>query len=158
MATVTTGTKRARVGKAWGEKEGQEATPKTERVGLPLCWDGCGTQTSGKNRRFLSGHDARLASLLQRVSDGEVAPDTLPALVRFRLDTGEIALPAAKRQTVTVTVTATVTVATGDDALAQAKDLIARKLGGQQVTVTDVALAQPETVTVTVTDEAPAQA
>lgn len=90
----------------------------TTKGGLNLCGDGCGAQAN-KGKRFRPGHDAKLHSMLQRVSDGEITREDLPALVQAAMVKGEVSLPEAKFTTIELRPESiTVRVPAGDDAMA----------------------------------------
>ncbi len=95
-----------------------KSTSKNDKSGsknapVGKCEDGCGA-TANPGRRFLPGHDAKLASLLQRAADGEMAKATLPKLVRDNLSSGRENLPAPRFQSVDMVVVVKVRVPAGE--------------------------------------------
>ena len=89
---------------------------------LPMCGDGGGLRAN-KGRNFLPGHDAKLASMLQKVADGRMAQEDLPSLVKVRIADGSLqklsakfstmALPGAKEETHLISVSVRVRVPAG---------------------------------------------
>ena len=93
---------------ARAKENGTTGTNGRGPTNLPLCGDGCGKEAA-KGRRFLPGHDARLASLLQSVADGRTAPEDMPALVQADLKAKRVKLPQAKLETHEIYVSVLVT-------------------------------------------------
>ena len=104
------------------KKEGVSMKEEKKVTELPMCGDGCGLRAN-KGRSFLPGHDAKLASMLQKVADGRMAQEDLPSLVKARIADGSLqklsakfstmSIPGAKEETHEVTLTVRVRVPAG---------------------------------------------
>ena len=91
---------------------------------LPMCGDGCGERVANKGRIFLSGHDAKLHSILQKVANGEAA---LPPSLA-----GKVTLPRPTTHTVRVHMSIELTVGVDEgesDVEAKVVEWIGRKKG-----------------------------
>lgn len=66
------------------------------------CQDGCGA-VANAGKRFLPGHDAKQASMLQKVADGETKLEDLPQMLQDRLADGRLQLPGPKVRVIETT-------------------------------------------------------
>lgn len=113
----------------------------TKQATTIRCGDGCGIDAS-PGRRFRPGHDARLASLLLQIANGQLAQSALPKLVRDQLASGALKLPGATLRTaqVTVSIAIAVTPATTD---AEVEEAVRKVLGRKAITVKKLVVGKP---------------
>jgi hypothetical protein len=108
------------------------------------CLDGCGILAKAGSS-YLPGHDAKLASMLQKFSDGLITE--LPALVKTLIKTKKVVVPAPRFLTVELRVTILVQVpADTTSKVVDAKLVVEKRLDVKAVTITgDIEAVRPST-------------